>query len=127
MSRRERQFEDAWRRHAARPPATSPQEAAGQVLQRLAEGETAAREKAARRRPLRLAAATAVVVLVLVAATVLLRPPDRPSVPPRAGEVAETALPPEGVVVLWLDAETPLYLTLEPPANGGANRKETIR
>lgn len=127
MSRRERQFEDAWRHRAARPPATSPREAAGQVLQRLAEREQAARDHAARRRPLRLAAATALVVLALIAAAVLVRLPHAPSVPESAGEVAETALPPEGVVVLWLDAETPLYLTLEPPANGGADRKETMR
>lgn len=121
MSRDERRFEDAWRRHAARPPTLSPEEAAGRVLHRLAQRPTAPR-----RRPLRLAAAAALVAVVIVAAA-LVRLSLSPTVPQRAGEVAETAVTPEGTVVLWLDEETPLYLTLEPPADGGADRKETLQ
>lgn len=123
MTRSQRELEDAWRRHAARPPDLSPEDAAARVLRRLAERHGVTRRG---RHHWRLAAA-ALLLVVLLAAAVLLRLPAAPSAPPRAGEVAETALSSDGVVVLWLDEETPLYLTLEPPADGAPDRKETIR
>lgn len=109
-------FDDAFKRWARRPPRTPPGEAAARLRQRLPPRRP--------RRPfaagsLRLAAAAVGLVLVLGVAWLLSRP--GPVAPP----AEELAVPPldENVVLLWLDRQTPLYLTVAPPAapKGGSS------
>jgi ferric-dicitrate binding protein FerR (iron transport regulator) len=97
-------FRQGWREAASRPPVLPPQEAARRVL----AGIDRAPRVASRR-------ATAAVVLLALALGWWLAGnlPEATSTTP---QVAEAALVlGDGVVLLWLDAETPLYMTLAPP------------
>lgn len=119
-----REFERRLARRGARPPATPPDEAARRVLARLEATEPAA-GRLGRRPPgslpwLRLVAAAA----LLLAAVVLWRAPwhetrhgtatPAETVADHRGAPASAPLP-EGVMLLWIDEETPLYLSLAPP------------
>lgn len=113
---RQHRFDDAFKRWARRPPRTSPEVAAARLRERLPPRQA---------RPLfaggalRLAAAAAGLVLLLGVAWLVSRP--GPVAPP----AEELAVPPldENVVLLWLDRQTPLYLTVAPPAapKGGSS------
>ena len=104
-----------WRRHARRPPATSPPTAMRQLRRRLPA------RPASRRLPLSLAAALLAVALVVgfTLRSAHRQSPGAPATnPPRTAERLEGEPPlplDDGVVLLWLDGETPLYLTLSPP------------
>ena len=97
-------FDERFKAWAERPPRTSPEKAARQVLARL--------DGSGRRglpSPIWLAAAAAVLLALAVG---LFAP--RPPVPPRTAEAAAPPLD-GGVVLIWLDSETPLYMSFAPP------------
>jgi len=109
-------FDEALRVWADQAPQTPADEAARQVMSRLPE----------RRRggwfagsPLRLATAGAGLALLLMIGWATL-----PESPVRLFASEEMALPPlpDDVVLLWLDSETPLYLTVATPATKGVSR-----
>lgn len=107
-------FDEAFRDWARQPSPTAADAAARQVVARLPEGS---RQPWLAGNWLRLASATAGLALMLVVAWATRPgPPDTSSV--------EVMLPPlqEDVVLLWLDDQTPLYLTVAPPAAEGGSR-----
>lgn len=111
-----RSFEERWRRWAERPPRTPPETAARQVLTRLDRPEETSR-RAALRPGWRLAAAAVLALAVLGLWLVTAGPPS--AVPPSdtASDAPTESTPvmADGVVLMWLDAETPLYMTFAPP------------
>lgn len=100
-------FEDAFRAWAERPPRVPPDEAGRRVV------EVAARRRrhALTRRALLAAAA----VLAIVAVPAIRR--DRPAPVPAPSADTRVEPPPLGAgeVLIWLDPETPLYMTFEAP------------
>ena len=119
MDPRLRRFEDALRRWAARPGPpprwSGPDVAAGIALRRPVPPA----------RRWRLAGAGLAACAVLAAVVLLGLPPrfqGPPAEPPQLAPAAAVASLDE-VLVLWLDADTPLYLTLAPAAEAaGAER-----
>lgn len=110
-------FEEALRRWAEQPPRTSPDEAARQVVSRLDEPERAAHGRAWHP-ALAPALALAAVLMLALGLGWWARRTAVPAEPPAetASATLETAtLPPldDDVVLIWLDAETPLYLSLQ--------------
>lgn len=100
-------FETAWRRWATRPPRRSPELAARAVRAALPE------RRRHRTRWVAALAATAAVVLAVLAVSI-----HRPAPPPaQVGLVVESPRLGSGEVLLWLDADTPLYMTF---ASNGA-------
>lgn len=95
-------LEEQWKRWARRPPATPADVAARRLVARLEEERR--RQAVLPRRWGVLAAVGAALLAVVLA----VRGPD-PA--PAAGVVERPPLK-EGVVLIWLDSETPLYLTL---------------
>ena len=118
-----RAFVDAWRRAADRPPRLAGSAAARRVVARL--------EPPPRRRAALRWAAAAVLAAVLALAVALGWWDFRRQAPaalPVPETVAAAPLPlDDGVVLLWLDDETPLYLTLTPPRSGAAQTGGTRR
>lgn len=112
---KEDRFHRAFREWAARPPRTPAPFAARRLAQRLAglSGETA---RQPRRWALSRLAGAAAVLAVLAGGLWL---GSRPPLIPRPPQSSAAAPVDDGVVVLWLDTETPLYLTLNPPPAGG--------
>jgi hypothetical protein len=106
----------AWRRLAERPPKMAPEDAARRVLARIAP----------RREPhgagaVRWAAAAALLLALAAGWWQADRWSTQRRPPAAAPAAVQAALPlDEGVVLLWLDDETPLYLTLTPPRTAGA-------
>jgi cytochrome c-type biogenesis protein CcmH/NrfG len=103
------EFEGAWKAWAERPARRSPPEAGRRVLE-------ATRRRQRRRRTVRTLLATA--ALLAIALTVGLHqqvPTPEPAAPPLASAPLKA-----GQALIWLDAETPLYMTFEapPPAPG---------
>ena len=111
---RNNSFEKAFRRWAEFPPETPPKEAADRVVMQLPQRRSGSLLAGSR---LRFAAAGAALMLV-VGVGWFARQPEPPASIPSPTEVA---LPPleEHVLLLWLDRETPLYLTVAPPATKG--------
>ena len=105
-----RTFADAWRRRLEAPPAIAPRSAAARVVARLAERDR--RPWYARTSLLRPALAGAFACAVLLALSLRLTAP--PAIPDEAGEVLIATTPGADELVLWLDDETPLHLTLGP-------------
>ncbi len=108
------EFEERFRRWAQRPPETSPEEAARQVVGRLPA-------RRATFRPWHGLAAAAVLALVVVS-WLLLGPGGNPGQTPPIlkTEVAESAHPADSdEVLLWLDESTPLYMTFAPAGQEG--------
>ncbi len=99
-------FDDAFRDWATRPPETSAVEAAGEV--------TALIRKRNRRRVLRFSAMAAAAVVVLAISAILLRTPTRSTLEPVVvAEVVQSAHQEDGVVLMWLDDETKLYMVFQ--------------
>ena len=99
-------FEDGWRAWLGRPTRVAPGHAAARVRAELGS--------APRRRWTGRVAAVAAVLAVLLTVVVFLErraTGPRPAVRPAA----------EGVVVMWLDEDTPLYMNLEPLPMKGSN------
>lgn len=109
-------FDRALRAWADQAPQTPADEAARQVMARMPEGRLGGRFTGTQ---LRLGAAAAGLALLLIVGWATL--PESP-VPSFAS--VELALPPlpEDVVLLWLDNDTPLYLTVASPATEGVSR-----
>jgi ferric-dicitrate binding protein FerR (iron transport regulator) len=110
----EERFEEAWQRWAQRPPRQSPAEAAARVGALI-------RERQRRRKPRWALTAVAAVLFIAIAlglhwSRLSTPPPLRPVTgiqdSPRLGE---------GEVLMWIDTDTPLYMTFQPP-EGGASR-----
>lgn len=106
----QRRFDHAFEAWGRRPPRTPAEEAAARVVAALPR-----RRSVWVGTPFRVAAAAASLLLVIAAAWIALQP-----VPPEASEVDVPPLD-EGVVLLWLDDQTPLYLTVAPPATKGGS------
>jgi hypothetical protein len=104
--------EERFRRWAARPPATPPEEAARRVVERLEPRRRSLRSLWAGwdAADLRWAAAAAVLAAAATVAGLLWSPGSTPG--PAASETPPLE---QGVVLLWLDSQTPLYMTLTPP------------
>lgn len=99
-------FDDAFRAWAARPPETSAPDAAREV--------TALIRARNRRRVLSFSAMAAAAMVVAVMSAILLRVPNGPT--PEPVVVAELVQPAEqedGVVTMWLDDETKLYMVFQ--------------
>jgi hypothetical protein len=110
---RAEEFEGAWKAWAERPARRSPEEAARRVLE-------AARRRRRRRRAVRTLLATAALLVIAVTLGVRRQGPEPAPAPPAAPPLASAPLGP-GQALIWLDAETPLYMTFEAPeaAPGG--------
>ena len=104
-------FEEAWRRWATRPPRRGPEAAAREVAAAL-------RLRRERRRLRRVVLAAAAAVLIVVPLAV--HRSTQPSVAPEGVAALEPPVA-EGQVLIWLDEETPLYMTFQAPegAHGG--------
>jgi len=103
----EKRFEEAWRRRLERPLRTPPPQAAARIAAQL---ESRRRSRITRWIPLAAAAAVALAVGV----TLLREPAPQLSLPARpTPEVRPLG---EGEILLWLDENTPLYMTFQPPA-----------
>jgi len=109
-------FDEALKTWAKRSPQTPAHEAARQVVARLSERRTGGWLMG---NSLRFATAAAGLALLLVVGWVTL-----PKAPGTLASTPEVALPPlpDDVVLLWLDDETPLYLTVALPATEGGSR-----
>lgn len=112
---RQSRFDEMLHQWAQRPPETPADEAARLVMAKL-------QKRPARGwfwgKQLRFATAAAGLALLLVVGWVTMPDPADISV-----STQEVTLPPlsEDVVLLWLDDETPLYLTVAPPATKGGS------
>jgi len=113
----EERFEDEWKSWARLPPRNSPAAAAASVRAMI-------EQRRRRRRPPWLFAAAAAVLVATIALSVhwiRLVPPAITPQPP-AGVQSAPQLG-EGQVLMWIDEETPLYMTFQPPegqpTNGG--------
>ena len=116
MSDPEREhFDKAFKSWAGQPPVTPPDRAARQVLAGIAERR---QQSWLPGHWLPAASAAAALMLVLVIGWVTLPNATAPRVDARP-----VHLPPleENVVLLWLDDQTPLYLTVAPPATKGGS------
>jgi hypothetical protein len=122
-----RDFERRWRRWGERPPRTHPETAARRVLTRLAEPAPRPGWRPAGGWTSLGARRLAVAALVLAAVGVWLLTAGLPGpftgpgptvAPERApgGPLPATPAMADGVVLMWLDAETPLYMTFAPPS-----------
>jgi hypothetical protein len=114
----EHRFDEAFKAWASAEPDTPARKAARQVMARLPE-----------RRPQRwfadgwlpVASVAAGLALMLAVGWTLVPRAEMSEV--SAVETLDLALPPlqENVVLLWLDEQTPLYLTVAPPATEGGS------
>ena len=105
------EFEGALVAWAERPPRGSPEEAGRRVLE-------AARQRQRRSRAVRALLATAALVVLALSWASARRPVpggSPPEAPPSRRALGA------GQALIWLDAETPLYMTFEAPgtAPGG--------
>ncbi len=114
--RREERFVNAWKRWSQQPPQRAPAEAAANVAGRLS--------KRPRSQPWWLLAAAVIVLAVALVVhwtAVSRRTPD-----PEAGNSAHEISPlGEGEVLIWLDDETPLYMTFQPPEETAGPRDKS--
>ncbi len=106
---RERDFEDRWREWASHPPHRSPASAARAVRTRLSRPPAP--------RWWLPAAAAALAVTALLSVRSLGPPGPVPASLPLAGAEATPPLG-DGEVLIWLDKDTPLYMTYQQPSGG---------
>ncbi len=100
-------FTEAWRAWANRPPKLSSSEAAARVAARIAAERHS-------RTPQWYLAAAAAVLLAVTGATVLWR--HERSVPSESRATVDQSRPlGKGEVLMWLDEQTPLYMTFQEP------------
>ncbi len=103
-------FDDALRKWASRPPGRTGAEAARAVTEAI-HGQR--RRRLARWSGLAAAAA----LVIAISAGVVWRPEIPPNVVSAAGDIRTAGLG-DGVVLMWLDDETPLYMTFQATAQG---------
>jgi hypothetical protein len=105
-------FEQSWRAAAERPAGLT----AGEGVRRALEIARSRRRRRATGWTLAAAASLAALALTLGRAPAAVAPGVPPPSPTAASDGPE-------VVVMWLDAETPLYMTLAPdPGRAGGGR-----
>jgi len=106
----EERFEDAFKRWAERPPRLSPEQAAARMASLI-------RERQQRRQPRwAFAAAAAALFAVVAVAFHWARLSTLPPAPQPVIAVQEAPPLGEGEVLMWLDKDTLLYMTFQPPA-----------
>jgi len=105
------EFEEAWKRRSAQPPRQSPADAAAAVAFRI-------RQRPARHRPNWYLAAAAAVLLALVGIMVVWRPVRTTTQPQPESQQASLPLG-KGEVLIWIDEQTPLYMTFQIPEEEG--------
>lgn len=106
MNEKFKSFDDAFRAWVTRPPETPAVKAAGEV--------TALIQKRTLRRVLRFAAMVAAAVVVLAMSAILLRAPTSSTPEPVVvAEVVQPAHQEDGVVLMWLDDDTKLYMVFQ--------------
>jgi ferric-dicitrate binding protein FerR (iron transport regulator) len=107
------EFERAWKAWAERPARRSPGEAGRRVVE-------AGRRRRRRRRAIQALLATAALVVIAVTLGVRRERPVPQATSPSAPPLATAPLG-AGQALIWLDSETPLYMTFEAPdaAPGG--------
>lgn len=128
---RMRRFEERWREWSRRPPRQNPSQAAHRVITRLDEvSRVSTSDLGFGSWTSRLLAATALVALaaglwlLLPGLPLSLSGPDSQTPDPGV-EATETPVMADGVVLIMLDDETPLYMTFAPPqGEPGAGKGE---
>ena len=110
-------FEKRWSLWAHRPPKTSPDEAANRLLARLPE-RIADRRFAKTWRTILPAAALVVLAIGARILSKSYRSPPTTSTPSASSIALD-----EGTALIWLDPETPLYLTLAAPKTSRGERQ----
>jgi len=108
------EFEGAMRAWARRAARTSPQEAGRRVLE-------VGRQRQRRRRMIHTLLATAALLVIAVAVGVHRPGPAREATPETSPRRASAPLG-AGQALIWLDAETPLYMTFEAPQAAPGDR-----
>ena len=99
----EQWFERAWKRWSERPPRRSPGEAAAAVAQLV-------RRRRRWARPLWLYAAAAALLFAGIGISLLRQPNE--AAPERSDRKVQEEEPlGQGQILLWLDSQTPLYMT----------------
>jgi len=106
----EDRFIEAWKQWAQRPPTQSAVEAAATVSSRLP-----LRRQPRSWWPLAAAAALAATVALSIYWSTFVRQVTPPG---PAINLQEAAPMGNGEVLIWLDEQTPLYMTFQPPENG---------
>ncbi len=108
-------FAQAWKRWAAQPPRQSPAEAAAGVALRI-------RQRRGQQLSSWMLAAAAAILLAAVSTTILWKPARTV---PSAQPINEqgTLAPGKGEVLLWIDEQTPLYMTFQAPEEGQGGRQ----
>jgi ferric-dicitrate binding protein FerR (iron transport regulator) len=108
------EFESALKEWAERPPHRLPTEAGRRVA-------ATARKRQSRIRATRTLLATAALLVLAVTLGIQRQGPVPETTPPPAAPPRATAPLEDGQALIWLDAETPLYMTFEAPgeAPGG--------
>jgi ferric-dicitrate binding protein FerR (iron transport regulator) len=109
------ELERAWKAWAERPGRRSPEEAGRRVVE-------AARQRQRRARTVRTLLATAALLAIAVTLGIQRQGPLPRATPPAASAAPVAPAPlGAGQALIWLDAETPLYMTFEAPgaAPGG--------
>jgi hypothetical protein len=107
-----KEFENRWKDWVKKTPGTAPEEAARRVMVRLPERSRRWNRLGFLPAPRYLAAAAAVALLIL---GIRFWGKTKPTAV-EAPVVAEASIELGGdVALIWLDPDTPLYLTLNPP------------
>ena len=112
----EEQFEKAWKKWTERPTRQSPAEAAARI-------GTMIRERRPSPQPLWAYAAAAVLLVAIGVALHWSRLPDQPVPAQPAAVVRDAPQLGQGEVLMWLDKETPLYMTFQAPEGGAATKE----
>ncbi len=107
----EDRFEKAWRRFTQRPTRLSPAEAASRIGILI-------RERRRRRQPVWAYAAAAVLLVAVAVAVIWSRLPNQPASLQPVAVVEEAPQLGQGEVLMWIDKDTPLYMTFQPPEAG---------
>ncbi len=104
-------FEQQWQEWVQRPPETPAAVAAERVVAAVG------RQRRVSRRPRWVVSAVAAAALLVAAFTahLVLRSPLQPVPTVRAPAVAPLG---SDEVLIWLDADTPLYMTFQEPTGG---------
>jgi len=107
----EDRFEKVWRKWVRRSTRQSPAEAAARVGALI-------RERPGRRQPIWAYAAAAVLLVAISVAVHWSGMPNQPAPAPQTSSAQKEPQLGQGEVLMWLDEDTPLYMTFQPPEAG---------
>ncbi|MEO1367592.1 MAG: hypothetical protein AAFX50_10485 [Acidobacteriota bacterium] len=113
-------FDDALKAWARTPPRRAPGDAAREVLGRLPDGRRRSPSPRRRARSSAWAWANVAAAAALVAIMGLRFAPAPYLMPEPPGPSLEAPPLPEDVILMWLDSETPLYLSVPSAAAPGS-------